>query len=131
MLHNKINKCDFYFVLILLCNISIMIYVVSQLSISIKEANIFFDNKLLIAKLANICTSYFGMNDYALRTPNIIFNSLNLILIYLISKKILKRPYDSVLCAGIYTLIPGVILQSTLLNQSSITLFLALLICYI
>ena len=66
-----------------------MIYVIGKLSISAKEANLFFDNKLPIAKLANITAYYFGINDYAIRIPNIIFNSLNLILIYLISKKIL------------------------------------------
>ena len=126
----RLKKYDYYFIIVLLCNISILIYVIGKLSISAKEANLFFDNKLPIAKLANITAYYFGINDYAIRIPNIIFNSLNLILIYLISKKILKRPYDSVICAVIYTLIPGVILQNALLNQSSITLFLALLICY-
>ncbi|RDU60929.1 hypothetical protein [Helicobacter sp. MIT 14-3879] len=128
---NFINRYNFYFLLSAFFSIAILLYIISNISISYKESLIYFENKDLIAKLANLSVSYFGNNDYALKLPNLIFHFFNLLLIYLISKKILKYKIDSILCVIIYSFIPCVIMQGSILNESIITLFVVLLICYV
>lgn len=128
---NLYNKYNGYFVIILLISILISLYIIINASISYKEAEMYFANSLVISKLANISTSYFGKNDLTLKIPNIILNSLNLLFIYLISNKILKRRIDSIICITIYSLIPGVILQGVILNETSLSLLVVLVICYI
>lgn len=108
-----------------------MLFIINATSISYKEAVIYFEHNSLTSKLANLSTSIFGQNDFALKFPNLIFYSLNLCFIYLISNKILKHKKDSILCVCIYALIPGVIMQGALLNESSIILSMVLFICYI
>lgn len=127
---NFINKYDFYFFIVLVCSICVILFIISGISISYQESLIYFGNSIT-SKLANLSTSLLGKNDYTLRIPNIIFFVLNLSLIYLISNKILKHKIDSILCVSIFALIPGVIMQGALLNESSIMLFMVLLICYI
>lgn len=126
----RLSKYDLYFIIILALSVGVDVFISGRVSISYNEALMYFNNNNLISKLANLSTSYFGRNDYALRIGNMVFNAINLILIYLISRKILKRPIDSVICAILYALIPGVIMQGVILNQSSIMLCLILLICY-
>lgn len=128
---NFINKYDFYFFIVLIGSVCVILFIISGISISYQEAILYFENKSLISKLSNLSTSFFGKNDYSLRIPNIVFFILNLTLVYLISNKILKYKKDSILCVLIYTLIPGVIMQGTLLNESCLILFVVLLICYI
>ncbi|RAX51557.1 hypothetical protein CCY99_08835 [Helicobacter sp. 16-1353] len=128
---NFINKYNVYFIIVLFCSVCVILFIISGLSISYQEAIIYFDKNNLTSKLAHLSTSLLGQNDYALRIPNIIFFVLNLSLIYLISNRILKHRVDSILCVVIYALIPGVIMQGVLLNESSIMLFFVLLICYI
>ncbi len=128
---NLFNRYHIYCALLVLCSIGIIVFIINGISISYKEALIYFDNSTLIAKLAHLSVNLFGQNDYALRLPNIIFHTLNLALIYLISNKILKHQRDSILCVLIFALIPGVIMQGTLLNESLIMLFVVLLICYL
>lgn len=128
---NSINRFDFYFLLSVALSIIMLLYIVSGISISYKEALLFFENKTFIARLSNLCVKYFGLNDYTFRLPLLIFHFINLSLIYLISNKILKYKKDSVLCVLIYALIPGVIMQGSILNESIAVLCLVLLICYI
>lgn len=128
---NFINRFDIYFILVLICSISIILFIISGLSISYQEAVLYFSDNNITSRLSRFSTSLLGVNDYTFRIPNIILFALNLTLIYLISKKVLKHPKDAILCAIIYALIPGVIMQGTILNQSSIILFVVLLVCYI
>ncbi len=128
---NFINKFDIYFILVLICSICIILFIISGLSISYQESILYFSNDNITSKLSRFFTSIFGANDYTFRISNVIIFALNLILIYLISKKVLKHQKDAILCTIIYALIPGVIMQGTLLNQSSIILFVVLLVCYI
>lgn len=126
-----INRFSLYFLLAASLSIAILLYIISSLSISYKEALFFFENKAFMAKLANLSVQHFGLNDYSFRLPQLTFHFLNLCLIYLISNKILKYKRDSILCVLIYALIPGVIMQGSILNESIAVLCLVLLICYI
>lgn len=129
-----IDRNDFYFILVAGASILSLVYLISGASISYKEAVILSENKDLIAKLANLSISHFSAflgKDFALKLPNLIFAFLNLTLIYLIANKLLKHKQDSILCVGIYAIIPGVIMQGCILNESILILFVVLLICYI
>lgn len=128
---NFIDRFDFYFILVLICSICVLLFIISGLSISYQEAILYFSDDNITSKLARLSTNIFGVNDYTFRIPNIILFALNLTLIYLISNRILKHKRDSILCVIIYSLLPGAIMQGVLLNQSSIILFVVLLICYI
>lgn len=131
---NFIDRNDFYFVLVATISLFSLIYLISGASISYKETIILSENKDIIAKLANLSIAHFSEylgKDFALKLPNLIFHFLNLVLIYLISNKLLKYKQDSILCVGIYAIIPGVIMQGGILNESILILFVVLLICYI
>lgn len=128
---NSINRFDFYFLLSVIFSILILLYVISGISISYREAILFFANNTFMARLSNLCIKYFGFNDYTFRLPLLAFHFVNLCLIYLISNKILKYKKDSVLCVLIYAFIPGVIMQGSILNESIAVLCFVLLICYI
>lgn len=128
---NFIDKFDFYFILVLICSTCILLFIISGLSISYQEAVLYFSDDNITSKLAKLSTNIFGVNDYTFRIPNMILFALNLTLIYLISNKVLKHKKDSILCVIIYALLPGAIMQGVLLNQSSVILFVVLLVCYI
>ena len=127
----RFDKYDFYFLLIAILSELSLIYLINGASISYKEALLLEQNKTLIARLANLSIAHFGANDFALKIPNLLFHALNLVLIYLISNRLLKYKRDSVLCVMIYAIIPGVIMQGSILNESVLMLCLVLLICYI
>lgn len=129
----KFDKDDFYFLLVVFGSVLSLIYLISGASISYKEAVALRENSTTIAKIANFSLAYFGAYlgaDFSVKLPNLIFHTLNLTLIYLISNKILKYKRDSVLCVGIYALIPGVIMQGGIINESIVVLFMVLMICY-
>ena len=127
----RFDRYDFYFLLIALLSELSLIYLISGASISYKEALLLEQNKSIIARLANLSIAHFGANDFALKIPNLLFHALNLALIYLISNRLLKYKSDSVLCVVIYAIIPGVIMQGSIVNESVLMLCLVLLICYI
>lgn len=130
----RFDRFDFYFLITAIFSLLSLIYLISGASISYKEAMILEQNKALIAKLANFSIERFEAHlgkDFALKLPNLIFYSLNLALIYLISNRILKYKSDSVLCVVIYAIIPGVIMQGSILNESALMLCIVLLICFV
>lgn len=130
----RFDRFDFYFLITAILSLLSLIYLISGASISYKEAVILEQNKALIAKLANFSIERFEAHlgkDFALKLPNLIFHALNLTLIYLISNRILKYKRDSVLCVAIYAIIPGVIMQGSILNESALMLCIVLLICLV
>ena len=127
----RFDKYDFYFLIVAFLSLTALLYLISGASISYKEALLLEQDKALIARLANLSIAHFGANDFALKLPNLLFHALNLLLIYLISNRLLKHKSDSVLCVVIYAIIPGVIMQGSIVNESVLMLCLVLLICYI
>ncbi len=124
-----IDRFDFCFILVALCSLCALVFMISGASISYNEAVALEQNRSFIARLANLSIAHFG--SAAFKLPNLIFHTLNLTLIYLISNKILKYKRDSILCVGIYAVIPAVIMQGSILNESIAMLCIVLLICYI
>ncbi|WP_185847635.1 ArnT family glycosyltransferase [Campylobacter fetus] len=111
-------------------NILLLIYSVSNLSISYNEAIIYFQKTNFLTIVTNASTILFGRNDYALRLPFLILHFLNIFLIYKISKPILKRKSDRLISAILYMFLPGVLASAILINEAGFVIFITLLIIY-
>jgi hypothetical protein len=67
----------------------------------------------------------FGKNDFALRLPEIFFSILSVIIFYVIAKKKLSKDYE--FATIIFSLIPGFIVSSLIVNKSIYLIFLTLI----
>ncbi len=121
-----------YFYLFLLSVIYVLfwIYDVSNISISYKEAWIYFYDDSFLHYLINFATSIFGVNDYAVRLFFLIFHIANIFLIYEVGKYFVKRDYDALFSAFIYTLLPGVNVGAVLVNSVTVVVFVTLLFLF-
>lgn len=122
---------DIYFIVIFFVNLVFLLYGISNLSISFYEAEIFFNKNDLAGLIANFSCKFFGQNDYALRLPFVAIHFMNLILMYKLSKQILKRRADRMACVILYALLPGIIASAILVNLSGIIIFFTLLFIYL
>ncbi len=104
----------------------IWVYDVSNISISYKEALIYFCDSSFLHYLVRFSTSLFGENDYALRLPFLLFHIGNIFLIYEVGKHFVKKNSDALFSAFIYTLLPGVDSGAVLVNSVTIVVFFTL-----
>ncbi|PSM51346.1 hypothetical protein CRN67_08930 [Campylobacter blaseri] len=125
-----INK-DLYFILIFAVNLAVLLFGISNLSISYYEAEIFFNEKNFVSLIANVSCKIFGQNDYSLRLPFLLIHFINSILMYKLSKKILKRRVDRIACLTLYMFLPGIIASAILVNFAGILIFFTLLFIYL
>ncbi|QKG29665.1 putative PMT family protein [Campylobacter sp. RM16187] len=121
------------FLISLICCFSLccLLYAVSTLSISYYEAEIFYNSGSMAGVMSRFFVSIFGHNDYALRLPFLISHIFSIILLYKISKSILKRKFDRVIGVLIFIFLPGVIASAILVNDAGIVIMLALLGIYL
>lgn len=117
--------------LILIVNVLVLLYGASTLSISYHEAKIFFNGSNVIHYLVRGSCALFGQNDFALRLPFIFLHVGSVILLFKISKPILKRKIDRVASVLIYVLLPGTISAALLINGAGIIIFVTLLFVYL
>jgi hypothetical protein len=73
----------------------------------------------------------FGKTDIALRLPSLLFSVLSVILFYSISKFYFKKQSDLFFATIIFSLIPGFIISSLIVNKSIYLIFLTLLFIYL
>ncbi|PAF44818.1 glycosyltransferase family 39 protein [Helicobacter sp. 11S02596-1] len=122
---------DIFFLLIASGSVILQFWMISQMSISYKEAYGFFYEKNFVFDLARLSTQIFGQNDYALRGPFVVIHFLNMLLIYAISRNYLKKPTDSLFAVLVYAMLPGINLSAILLLKSGLIILVSLWICYI
>jgi len=118
-------------VLILLVDLAFLLFGVHSLSISYKEATIFFEERSFLHYLVEFSTQLFGKNDYALRAPFILLHLLSILLMYQISKFFLKREEDRLLSVIVFVLLPGIVSSALLVNSASVVIFFTLLFIYL
>ena len=118
-------------VLLIVCDVSLLLYGVSTLSISYKEAVIFFNGNSFLHYLVYLSTTIFGQNDYALRLPFILFHVASIVLLYKISIYFLKRDCDRLLAVITFMLLPGVVGAALLVNSASVAIFFTLLFIWL
>ncbi|MDR2636196.1 MAG: glycosyltransferase family 39 protein, partial [Campylobacteraceae bacterium] len=116
--------------LIIVIDFALLVFASSTLSISYYEADIFFNTNSAVHYLIKFSCELFGQNDYALRVPFIIIHLLCVVLLYLISKPLLKRETDRLITVLIYMLLPGSIVVSLAANGAAFTVLGILLFIY-
>lgn len=101
-------------------------YLASTLSISPKEAMIFYEEKSLLHYIINFTCSIFGQNGFGLKIFFIVLNIINITLFYKLSLKVLKKEKDAFLASIIFSLLPGFLSSSLVVTKVSIVIFLTL-----
>lgn len=119
------------FFAILLLDCFFLLLMSSEISISYREALSFFSQDNFAGFIAHISTQWFGQNDIALRLPFLLAHLANLCFVFGICNHYLKKPIDSLLCVGIFALLPGINVIAILVSKSVFVLFFALLLCYL
>ncbi len=113
--------------LFIVIDTALLFYGASTLSISYKEAQVFFEQHNFIHYLVRMSTSVFGQNDYALRLPFIVLHLLSILLMYKISAVFLRRPEDRMLSVATFMLLPGIVGSALLVNAAGVAIFFTLL----
>ena len=125
------NKYTIYFYLILFFIVSLLLITANySLSISYKEALNLYYNSSILSIITNSFTYIFGHNDLALRAPFIVFYTLSVILMFLITKDYFKYEKDRFISVLIFMSLPGVLSASLLVNTAIIVTFFTLLYIY-
>ena len=122
----NLTKTKKAFFAIILLNIAFLSFAASSLSISYKEAFLFFQNASLVGFLANISCELFGNNNLALRAPFIAISTLNLFLMFYISKDYFRYEKDRIYNLLVFAALPGVVTASLLVNEASLIICLTL-----
>lgn len=126
------DKKPFY-ILFFICFLDalILLYCISNLSISYDEAKIFYTQNSLLSFIIRLSCKFFGQNDYALRLPFLVFHFISLILFYKISKHVLKKKNDRYISTFLFILLPGILVSAILVNEAGFVLLLMLLMIYL
>ncbi len=120
-------KQIYLFFLIIFVHVAFLLYALSGLSISYYEADILFNQNTPLHYLVDITCKIFGYNDFGLRVPFLFIHVINICLIYLISKNILKKPQDCILAVIVYVMLPGVNASALIVNEASTAILFTLL----
>lgn len=125
------------FIIMLIINVVLLLFMISDTSIYIKEARGFFENATFPYKIANLgvslCMYLTGnplLNDYGLRIPFVLIHIANCILMYAISLRFFTHKKDALLCVGIFMLIPGISVGALIVSNIGIIIFLSLSLIY-
>ncbi|WP_104747732.1 glycosyltransferase family 39 protein [Helicobacter cetorum] len=127
----RFDLSDLGFIIVAFLVLALGLLMSNGISISYNEAKDFFYGNAWFIKIAQKSTEILGQNDLALRLPFLISHLLNMLLIYLIGRKILKKPKDALYTTLTYALLPGANLFAILLSKSVFVLNLGLLISYL
>lgn len=103
-----------------------LLFYASGMSVSHSEAKVLFETKSLLQIPLNFTFAFFGQNDFALRLPFVTLHMLNLLLIYQLSKLLLKKKKDALLAVLIYSLLPGVISSALVVDKAGVVIFCTL-----
>lgn len=112
---------------IIAIDICFLLYGLSGLSISYYEADILINQKTPLHYLVKFSCDIFGYNDFGLRVPFLVMHVMNILLIYFISKSILKKPHDSLLVVVVFILLPGINASALVVNEASTAILFTLL----
>ena len=109
----------------------ILLFQVTELSISYKEVLILEGDISFLQLLVNSSFYLFGRNDFALRLPMILFHIGSAILFYEVSKEYIKREKDRLWLLLVYVLLPGVMSSAIVVNSAGIIIFGLFLFLYL
>ena len=115
---------------VLLIHFLLLLSSASELSISYKEADLYFHHRNLMHFFGEILTSIFGRNDLALRITPILLIIISSYFNYFVSKKYLKYERDVFVSVMIFTLLAGVNSAGLTYNISAFLIFFTYLFLY-
>jgi len=121
----------YIFFLILGIDATILLYEISELSISYHEASVLYGNFSFLYLIEKFSFFLFGQNDFALRIMMIVFHLFSVVLLYKISEKYLKHQRDRLWLVFIFVLLPGVTSSAILVDSAGFVILLLLLFVYI
>jgi hypothetical protein len=108
----------------------ILLLEAQTLSIGYRET-LLLDKSSFLSTLVHQSMALFGQNDIALRLPMILMHFISVILLFSISKALLKRDYDRLWLVAIYMLLPGVNSAALLVDGSGLVLVLLFAFVYL
>ncbi|ABB43848.1 putative integral membrane protein [Sulfurimonas denitrificans DSM 1251] len=117
--------------IILTLDALLLIFQISELSISYNEALLLSGDFSFLQVLIKTSFYFFGQNDFALRLPMIILHILSAILVYKISEKYLKINRNRVWLLLVFIFLPGVMSAGIIVNEAGFILFALLLFVYL
>lgn len=120
-----------YLAFAILLEVVLLLWFMSSISISYKEALVFFEHSEISYYLAKFGIYLFGQNDFGLRILFMLLHIANVILVFLLSRLHLRRELDSVACAVLFMMLPGINAGALLLSNVNIILFFTLLLCFL
>lgn len=122
---------SFLLTIFLSFSLILLFFSLSNLSISYNEAEILYLKDGLLTKFMHQILEIFGYNDLALRVPFLVIYAINVILLYKVSKPILKRKFDRLFCAVLFMFLPGVLVSAIAVNEAGIAILITLLVLFL
>lgn len=119
-----------FLILTLALFVATLLVVAESLSISYKEALIFYEEKNLLHYLTQVSTFVLGQNSIALRLPFIVLYTLSVLLMYQMTHNYFKNDNDRLISILIFMFLPGIIGASLLVNNSIVVIFCTTLYLY-
>ncbi len=116
---------------LLLIDAAVLILKIPDLSISYREAELFFHGDHLLRSIITFSTSLFGQNDYALRLPMVLLHVCSTLLLYMMAKPYARYESDRMWLIGIFILLPGVSSSALLVDAAGLVLCLLMLFLYL
>jgi hypothetical protein len=116
---------------ILLLDILFLYWYGMGLSISKYEANIFFFDSGALHYLLHFSSQIFGQNDFSLRLPFLLLHAVNAVLLFLISRKLVRKKVDLYGVILLFLLLPGSNSAAMVVNQAAPIICLTLIYIYI
>lgn len=120
----------FIFVSIILIDAIILFYQTSELSISYNEAELLYGEFSFLQLLVKTSLYFFGQNDFALRLPMIMLHLMSVILLSEVSKKYIPSAKNRIWLILLFTLLPGVVSSSLIVNSAGLLIFGIFLFAY-
>ncbi|WP_260321714.1 MULTISPECIES: hypothetical protein [unclassified Helicobacter] len=120
--------------LLVILSLSLGVYKSLEISVGYKEASLYFStphfflDSILLRALHYFVENSSLPRDLALRLPGLLLHGCNIALVYLLSLKVcVQKPYDPLLVALTFALLPGIQLGAILLDKVSLLLTLSFL----
>ena len=119
-------RVTYAFVSLLLLDAIFLVLASSSLSIGKHEAEIFFEGSGYLKAILDLSVTLLGQNDFALRAPFILLHLVNTILLYQVSREVVRRPEDLLLVAMLFLMLPGVNTAALIVSKTGVIIFLTL-----
>ena len=120
----------YIFFIIIACDIALLLFQTTQLSISYDEAKLVYGDFSFLKILLNGSFFIFGKNDFALRFPMIFLHVSSVLILYKISDFYIKENKDKLWLIFIYILLPGVMSSALVVNSAGLLIFGLFLFVY-